>query len=727
MFKPDPAEIARLKRKVEKEHSGEQVRDNHFYAGMFSRTDGIFSDVRKPSEWINEGTAAKPVWMRIRKRLRRREWIEKFFPIRSKKGEIVLLTLNPAQRMIEAEILRRERLGIPVRLQILKARQMGACLSPETRVLTADMRWVPISDLAIGQEVVALDENIPGGRGAQRKMRRAVVQAKWDVHSRALRIVTDHGTIIATPEHRLLMKKRGAPTNIWFPAGKFKVGDKLRKCVMPWGDSTFEDGWMGGIIDGEGHLRGRPASVGGASLAITQLPGAVLDRAVGYYERRGYHHNVNKMGSGTGFVPTSGRVKVPVNQVCIHRIDEIMRVVGQTRPVKHVNGTWWEGKTLPGKRIGSGWAKILSIEELPPQRMIDIQTSTGTFIAEGIVSHNSSYIQAFAFERVLRGRHIRGLIVADTKEHSETLLAIAQIGRSEMVKDKMSKTLWDFRLTSKARDTFRFDEPIVGEVEVTSSEAPSPGRGGTRTLLHLSEAAMFKKADQTYSACVSSLPTIPGTYGFEESTANGSSGRFYKDFWDSYNERSLPIMSRMKPWNAIFFAWWQHPDYFWTRSYGYGRTLSQEKIDEIKKSLTSEEEWLLKQEFIRRWEPTDEWERVRAADFMSLDIEGKGPNAKIVGRHRVHADTYKWRRKGVGWQKVSIDQIAWRREKIQDKDFGGDIDKFNVEYPSRPQVAFLSSGRPVFNGETITRMMSAAKEHPPLFRGTLRKALEKAP
>lgn len=465
MFKPDPAEIARLKRKVEKEHSGEQVRDNHFYAGMFSRTDGIFSDVRKPSEWINEGTEKKPVWVRIRKRLRRREWIEKFFPIRSKKGDIVLLTLNPAQRMIEAEILRRERLGIPVRLQILKARQMGA----------------------------------------------------------------------------------------------------------------------------------------------------------------------------------------------------------------------------------------------------------------------SSYIQAFAFERVLRGRHIRGLIVADTKEHSETLLAIAQIGRSEMVKDKTSKTLWDFRLTSKARDTFRFDEPIVGEVEVTSSEAPSPGRGGTRTLLHLSEAAMFKKADQTYSACVSSLPTIPGTYGFEESTANGSSGRFFKDFWDSYNERSLPIMSRIKPWNAIFFAWWQHPDYFWTRSYGYGRALSQDKIDEIKKTLTAEEEWLLKQEFIRRWEPADEWERVRAADFMSLVLEGTGVDTKIVGKKRVHADTYKWRRKGVGWQKVSLDQLAWRREKIQDKDFGGDIQKFDVEYPSRPQVAFLSSGRPVFNLETITRMMSVAKDHPPLFRGTLRKALERAP
>lgn len=458
MFRPDAAEIARLKAKVEQKVSGDQLRDNHFYAGLYSRTDGIFSDVRRPSEWFFEDGA----WVRVRHRLRRREWIEKFFPIRTKAGEIALLKLNPAQRMIEAQIIRRERAGVPVRLLCLKARQMGC----------------------------------------------------------------------------------------------------------------------------------------------------------------------------------------------------------------------------------------------------------------------STYVQGLMFERVLRGRHVRGLIVADNKERSETLLAIAQIARAQMVKDKNLNELWDFRMTSKARDTFRFDEPIVGEVEVTSSEAPAPGRGGTRTMLHLSESAFFKRADQTYSACVSSLPTLPGTIGFEESTANGDTGRFKKDFWGSYKESDLPLFERRNPWHAIFFAWWQHPDYAWTRSYGYGRVLPESKVAEIQATLDSEERWLLKQSYLRRWQPDDEWERVRAHYTYELIIEGTGPSARIVGEKRVHKDTWKWRRKGVGKQPVTFDQLAWRREKIQDKDFGGDVDKFNVEYPSRPQVAFLSSGRPVFNTDIVTRMQDHAKEHPPVFVGELRRKLE---
>src|SRR6516162_8849747 len=38
---------------------------------------------------------------------------------------------------------------------ILKARQLGMCVDPNTRVLTADLRWVPIRELELGQELVS--------------------------------------------------------------------------------------------------------------------------------------------------------------------------------------------------------------------------------------------------------------------------------------------------------------------------------------------------------------------------------------------------------------------------------------------------------------------------------------------------------------------------------------------------------------------------------------------
>ena len=39
---------------------------------------------------------------------------------------------------------------------ILKARQIGFCVDPSTRVLTADLRWVCIADLAEGDEIISV-------------------------------------------------------------------------------------------------------------------------------------------------------------------------------------------------------------------------------------------------------------------------------------------------------------------------------------------------------------------------------------------------------------------------------------------------------------------------------------------------------------------------------------------------------------------------------------------
>ena len=75
---------------------------------------------------------------------------------------------------------------------------------------------------------------------------------------------------------------------------------------------------------------------------------------------------------------------------------------------------------------------------------------------------------------------------------------------------------------------------------------------------------------------------------------------------------------------------------------------------------------------------------------------------------------------GVGLVAVGIDQLLWRRQKLQDKEIAGDLTLFNQEYPSRPQVAFMSTGRPVFDVEKIDYLLSKARETPPRFTGSMR-------
>ncbi len=67
--------------------------------------------------------------------------------------------------------------------------------------------------------------------------------------------------------------------------------------------------------------------------------------------------------------------------------------------------------------------------------------------------------------------------------------------------------------------------------------------------------------------------------------------------------------------------------------------------------------------------------------------------------------------------KATDEQIQWRRETIRNK-CGGDVSQFDQEYPTVPEDAFLTSGRPYFNREAVIRIRNAHQK-PPAFVGRL--------
>jgi len=74
--------------------------------------------------------------------MRRREWIEKCVCIVDKQtGTSVPFKLNEAQRLLEAEILRCERRGEPIRVSVLKARQQGI-----STYVTALLLWLMLTN-----------------------------------------------------------------------------------------------------------------------------------------------------------------------------------------------------------------------------------------------------------------------------------------------------------------------------------------------------------------------------------------------------------------------------------------------------------------------------------------------------------------------------------------------------------------------------------------------------
>lgn len=72
-----------------------------------------------------------------------------------------------------------------------------------------------------------------------------------------------------------------------------------------------------------------------------------------------------------------------------------------------------------------------------------------------------------------------------------------------------------------------------------------------------------------------------------------------------------------------------------------------------------------------------------------------------VKRHNLHPKMLSLKEKQIAERyDLDLEQLAWRRRKIRTA-FSGDEDKFDEEYPVSPDVAFLSTGRNVFDLEAL--------------------------
>ena len=435
---------------------------------------------------------------------------------------------------------------------ILKARQLGFCYDPSMRVLTADFRWVPIGTVKPGQELVSVDEDIPGGRGCGRKMRRAVVEGVREVYEDAFRIVMDNGVaLIATGPHRHLCKRRGGTEAIWREVSETRVGDEIRYVTTPWtsADPTYEDGWFGGLLDGEGSMRAK--DTGGFEITVAQRPGAVLDRARRYLTDRGYcfHEEIDARKAGE----TSKFGDTPVHKLVLHRMNQAFRLLGETRPERFVSDPWWEGRDLPGKRSGDAWAKVVSIEPLGKRRMIDLQTSTKTFICEGFVSHNSTFVAIFILDTCLF--------------RSGTSAGIIDITIDD-AKGKLAKIKFAFdHLPDEIKRNIPITKDNAFELEWGNGSKVSVGtshRGGTLQILHVSEFGKIaaKHPDKSREIKTGAFGTVhKGSMIFVESTAEGAAGDYHDMVQTAQATKAASRPLSQQDFKLHFFPWWRHRGY----------------------------------------------------------------------------------------------------------------------------------------------------------------------
>jgi hypothetical protein len=200
---------------------------------------------------------------------------------------------------------------------------------------------------------------------------------------------------------------------------------------------------------------------------------------------------------------------------------------------------------------------------------------------------------------------------------------------------------------------------LRSKISIATAGSGEVGRSSTIHNLHASEVAFFPDAKVTMLGLLQAIPDQPNTLAVLESTANGV-GDWFHDMW-------VKAERGENEFTPIFLPWHIQPEY--TRPFrSEGERL--QFIDEV--------------------------------DTTSINASGE----------TVRTYEYELMQKF----DLTYEQLNWRRWTMKNKCQGDEI-LFMQEYPSTPEEAFISSGRPKFSIQALRKYQTITKE--PVKRGYL--------
>lgn len=251
----------------------------------------------------------------------------------------------------------------------------------------------------------------------------------------------------------------------------------------------------------------------------------------------------------------------------------------------------------------------------------------------------STIIEAIQFALAFMLFRMRGMVIAHEMGSSEHLLSMTQnyydtfFARDAYTQHNRSTKILSWRETKS-------------QITISTAKNAQSARGKTIQFLHGSEVGFWDNAETLMTGLLQSVPSLPLTFIFLESTANGI-GNYFNRTWNEACNGELDYIPK-------FYPWWTHPEYL-------GSKLS---LPMIKGHLDEEERKLVK---LFKSPPLERWNNFDCPPLSNEEI---------------------------------IDRLTWRRYAIKNL-CKSDLDKFHQEYPATPDEAFISTGTNVFPLEPL--------------------------
>lgn len=327
------------------------------------------------------------------------------------------------------------------------------CCTPETKVLTADLRWVPVKSLVVGDPIMGFDEYARPGKKKREWVPTRVTATKV-ITGNTYRIVTDGSSVECTDQHRWL----SMPQNRWkalpidttrdeefYPSYEWRGKQVVR--TKPW-------------VRRPCHHCGIPMELRPSAAAVTKFCSKTCSNTV---KNRSYSSGKNSgrlmwlradevrpgdkimflgkwdvddsrdAGWMGGFLDGEGSLgscDITFSQNVGPVLDRALAILdaykfsyslregkphantGRVCSAVRINGGWPETlralsifrpvrllQALPGKihgkEISGDWVTVTEVSHVGDQDVIALATSSQTLIAEGMFSHNTDLVRYY--------------------------------------------------------------------------------------------------------------------------------------------------------------------------------------------------------------------------------------------------------------------------------------------------------------------------------------------
>jgi len=172
----------------------------------------------------------------------------------------------------------------------------------------------------------------------------------------------------------------------------------------------------------------------------------------------------------------------------------------------------------------------------------------------------STFCTAAIYHPAATNFYTRSEVVADDVENTTNLFNMCKTYyqfSDEQIKPMKRYSNEKALVFENPNEKLREENPgLLSSIKLQSSNKLTAGRSGTINHLHLSEVAYWPNAGTTITGLLQSVPLIPNSSIYIESTANGIAGKG-EEFYIRWQQAE----SGESDFVPLFFPWFDNPEY----------------------------------------------------------------------------------------------------------------------------------------------------------------------